>query len=171
MRCRLSLLLSAATAIVSISASSDVTSDAPYSYAGDIPPLAHQLDDSYTFEHYLSHFSKTYTDRDEYDRRSAIFSRNLQTILSHNEGKLSPDGEIIGGGYVMGINQFTDVEQDELPMGYNKLLHPMWSTQLKGGASKVQRRLGEGEGEGEDGSDTYYGTTSYSVSGRMRSSF
>lgn len=119
------------------------------STAASGPPRAHQLDASYTFEQYLAHFDKSYDDPDEYARRSAVFADNLRTILEHNAGRLTPEGDIVGGGYVMGVNRFTDVDQSaELPMGYNKLMHPSWRSQfLLGGASRVERLLGGSETE------------------------
>jgi len=119
-------LLSAATAV---------------SAANGPAPKAHQLDDSYTFEQYLSHFEKSYDDPAEYDHRSAIFAKNMKKILSHNVGKMTAEGDVIEG-YVMGVNMFTDVATDELPMGYNKALHPAWSSQLhRGGAVTSTERL------------------------------
>jgi len=121
-------LLSAATAV---------------SAANGPAPKAHQLDDSYTFEQYLSHFEKSYDDPAEYDHRSAIFAKNMKKILSHNVGKMTADGDVIEG-YVMGVNMFTDVATDELPMGYNKALHPAWSSQLRrgGAVTSTERLLG-----------------------------
>lgn len=111
-------------------------------YDGDAAPRAHQLDESYTFDQYLAHHDKSYDDADEYDRRSQIFARNMKKILRHNEGKITEDGDVIKG-YVMGVNMFTDVEVEELPMGYNKLHHPAWRSQLVGGAVlKTERLLG-----------------------------
>lgn len=91
--------------------------------ASAVPPLAHELDESYSFDQYLLHFDKFYDDPKEYIRRSQIFTRNLNMILNHNNGRLTENGEIIGGGYVMGVNSFTDVDVEELPMGYNKPAH------------------------------------------------
>ncbi len=109
-----------------------------------VPPRAHELNKSYTFERFLAHFKKTYDDPDEYARRSKIFARNLGTILRHNgEKKMTADGEILGGGYVMGVNAFTDVDIEELPTGYNKPVRTAWSSQLVGsGALKMERLLG-----------------------------
>lgn len=104
-------------------------------------PQAHQLDASYTFEQYLAHFDKSYDDPDEYDRRSNTFDRHLKKILRHNVGKMTEAGDVIKG-YVMGVNMFTDVETEELPMGYNKALNPAWSSQFMGGASSTERMLG-----------------------------
>ena len=120
-------------------------------------PQAHQLDDTYSFAQYLSHFDKSYDDPKEYDRRSNIFAKNLQKILRHNVGKMTEAGDVIEG-YVMGVNMFTDVETSELPMGYNKALHPAWRSQLLGGGvSSTERLLGA--------IDT--NTESYSVSVRI----
>jgi len=104
-------------------------------------PRAHQLDASYTFEEYLAHFDKAYDDPDEYGRRSAAFAENLARILRHNAGRMTAAGNVVRG-YVMGVNRFTDAEAAELPMGYDKALHPAWSSQLVGGASSTERLLG-----------------------------
>ena len=88
--------------------------------ASAVPPLAHELDESYSFDQYAVHFDKSYDDPNEYVRRSRIFTRNLRMILDHNNGRLTEEGEIIGGGYVMGVNAFTDIDVEELPLGYNK---------------------------------------------------
>lgn len=108
---------------------------------GPTPPLAHQLDATYAFEHYLAHFSKSYRDPGEYARRSKRFAANLATILAHNEGKMNERGDLISGGYVMGVNEFTDFEMEEMYFGYDKAMHPEWSSQLNdGGVSKTERR-------------------------------
>jgi len=111
------------------------------------PPLAHELDESYTFDEYLTHHGKDYSgDPEEYNRRQRIFEKNLKKILAHNEGKMDESGELVNGGYVMGVNRFTDVDLEELPMGYNKNLHPDWSSQLMMHGEDVlaveRRRLG-----------------------------
>jgi len=134
MICRLRKFL-----LLSVGAVSAAVSGAEY--VGVDAPQAHQLDESYTFEQYLDHFDKSYDDQAEYDTRSQIFVRNIKKIMSHNEGKMTEDGDVIEG-YVMGVNMFTDVDAGELPMGYNKLMHPAWRTQLMAGASKTERMLG-----------------------------
>ena len=103
--------------------------------ASAVHPLAHELDVSYSFDQYLLHFDKSY-DQEEYIRRSQIFIRNLNMILNHNHGRLTEDGEIIGGGYVMGVNAFTDIDVEELPMGYNKHV-------LDGGSATSHLRVGD----------------------------
>lgn len=146
MICRLrNLLLFSAASVAA-------ASSAEHYYDGDTtaPPRAHQLDDTYTFEQYLSHFDKTYDDIEEYERRSHIFAKNLDKILSHNEGKkFTDDGRLVSEGYAMGVNMFTDVVgSSELPMGYNKALHPVWRSQLVGAAvSKTERLLGAADTE------------------------
>jgi len=65
-------------------------------------------------------------------------------ILAHNEGRMDESGEVLHG-YVMGVNRFTDVDLEELPMGYNKKLHPDWSSQFMQGGDVLameRRRLG-----------------------------
>ncbi|KAL3794827.1 hypothetical protein ACHAW5_004349, partial [Stephanodiscus triporus] len=132
-------------AFVLLSAAAAVSTAAYAGEDGSVPPRAHELDKSYTFERYLAHFNKSYDDPDEYARRSRIFARNLNTILSHNgEKKMNEDGDIIGGGFVMGVNAFTDVDAAELPMGYQKFGHAAWSSQRVGaGGLKMERLLGE----------------------------
>ena len=109
------------------------------------PPRAHELDDSYSFEEYIIHHDKEYSDPTEYSRRQQIFDKNLKMILAHNEGRMDESGEVLSG-YVMGVNRFTDVDLEELPMGYNKNLHPAWSSQLMMHGEDVfateRRRLG-----------------------------
>ena len=97
--------------------------------AKSLPPRAHELDESYTFEEYLSHYGKEYSDPVEYSRRKHTFETNLKMILAHNEGRMDESGEVLSG-YVMGVNRFTDADLEELPMGYNKKLHPDWYSQL-----------------------------------------
>ncbi len=113
--------------------------------ASTAPPRAHELDYSYTFEQYLTHFGKSYDKPEEYARRSRIFSKNLNKILAHNSGKMTDNGDILHGGYVMGVNKFTDVEREEMPMGYNKVMHPSWRVQFEVGraVSKIERLLGD----------------------------
>jgi len=131
-RLRNILLLSAAAVSAVVVAENDTAA-----------PQAHQLDNSYTYEQYLTHFNKSYDNTEEHSRRSQTFARNLETILRHNEGRMTDDGDIIDGGYVMGVNRFTDVERGEMPLGYNSLMHPAWRSQLVGGgASKTERLLG-----------------------------
>lgn len=131
-------------AFLLLAASAAVSSGGHASKDATVPPRAHELDKSYTFERYLDHFKKGYDDPNEYARRSRIFERNLNTILHHNgEKKMTKDGNIVGGGYVMGVNAFTDVDIEELPTGYNKLVRTAWSSQLLGdGALKMERLLG-----------------------------
>jgi cathepsin L len=81
-------------------------------------------------------------------------------ILNHNHGRLTEDGEIIGGGYVMGVNAFTDIDVEELPMGYNKHVH-------NGGSATSHLRVGDAVLEIER--RKLGGTQSYSV--RVRSLF
>lgn len=129
-----------------------------------IPPRAHELDASYTFEQYLVHFDKSYDDPEEFDRRSKIFASNLATILAHNDSReFDENGALVGGGWIMGVGAYTDVEVGELPMGYDKLQHPTWRDQLNGGgASRVQRLLADGGDDAGADTDTDTTTESYS---------
>lgn len=130
------ILLVSAAALAAVVSAADSSAHAP--------PGAHELDATYTFDKYLTHFDKKYSDRDEYDRRARTFLTNLNKILVHNKAReITEDGSPKDGGYVMGVNMFTDVENHELPKGYNKLLHPVWRDQLNRAAvSKTERMLG-----------------------------
>ena len=52
---------------------------------------------------------------------------------------MDENGDILPdvGGYVMGVNIFTDYEIDEIPKGYNKRMHPSWRTQFEEGQQSV----------------------------------
>ena len=58
-------------------------------------PRAHELDENYTFDEYLSHHGKDYSDPKEYRRRQQMFEKNLKMILAHNEGKMDELGEVL----------------------------------------------------------------------------
>ena len=146
------ILLLAAAITFSVVADVDVSLQYGGAPAAAAVPRAHELDNSYSFEQYLSHFGKQYDNLDEYARRSRTFSKNLKKILAHNTGKMTENGDILQDGYVMGVNMFTDFEHEELPMGYNKVMHPSWRVQFeeRQTITKIERLLG--------------GTASYSVS-------
>ena len=114
------------------------------------PPRAHELTPAYTYTEYLTHFFKSYPSAEDYKRRSAIFQSNLQRILDHNSGRMDENGNVIKG-YVMGVNQFTDMEDDEVKMGFRRDMHPAWRDQsnekqsgvYKDEVSVTERKLGE----------------------------
>merc|ERR1712002_398724 len=57
------------------------------------------------FGKYQSEFGKQYSSPKEYIQRKAIFEANLKEIEKHNEKK--------GNTYTQGVNQFTDMTQEE----------------------------------------------------------
>jgi len=57
------------------------------------------------FGKYQSEFGKQYTSPKEYVQRKAIFEANLKEIEKHNENRANT--------YTMGVNQFTDMTQNE----------------------------------------------------------
>ena len=59
------------------------------------------------FDKYLKDFGKAYSD-EEYVRRKIIFQENIKIINEHNEKY--DRGET---SFTMGINQFTDMTQEE----------------------------------------------------------
>ena len=112
-------------------------------------PRAHHLNDSYTFSQYLLDFSKSYPPN-EYSRRLQIFQKNLAKILSHNDDITMDNNGRSKGGYVMGVNRFTDMEEHEIGKGFRRDMHPAWLEQLlmkredhAHGAVATERTLGE----------------------------
>ena len=57
------------------------------------------------FGKYQTEFGKQYTSPKEYVQRKAIFEANLKEIEKHNENRANT--------YTMGVNQFTDMTQNE----------------------------------------------------------
>jgi hypothetical protein len=79
---------------------------------------SHQLDSSYTFDEFVSEFSKGYvTGTAEFATRSEIFQSNLAAIIAHNQ---RADSKL--ETYRMGLNQFTDMKTDEMSFGLDRSL-------------------------------------------------
>ena len=57
------------------------------------------------FGKYQTEFGKQYTSPKEHVQRKAIFEANLKEIEKHNENRANT--------YTMGVNQFTDMTQNE----------------------------------------------------------
>eukprot|EP00935_MAST-01C_sp_MAST-1C-sp1_P000299 g299.t1 len=79
------------------------------------PPAWHELD-GYSFEAYARDFHKQYDNAVELARRERIFNRELLKIQHHNAQA--------GISFRMGVNQFTDLEADEMKarLGFDKAL-------------------------------------------------
>jgi len=77
-------------------------------------PRWNELDTSYTFQQYVSDFSKSYSDQNEHTARAALFQEKLQKILSHNA---DPDAS-----WKMGVNHLSDRTPEEYKslLGYKK---------------------------------------------------
>ncbi|EGR34360.1 papain family cysteine protease, putative, partial [Ichthyophthirius multifiliis] len=79
-------------------------------------PKWHELSSEYTFDQYISDYSKNYAKGTrEYDQRKIIFESKLQEILSHNQNTSHT--------YKRGINAFTDMSHQEFKqskLGYSK---------------------------------------------------
>jgi len=84
----------------------------------------------YSFEQYVDEFNKEYSSENEYKHREGIFLQNLAVIMDHNSNRDSSK-------HYMDINHFTDKLDSELPLGYDKSMHPAWSSK---GATSVERR-------------------------------
>jgi cathepsin L len=69
----------------------------------------------YSFEDFVLDHGKFYATEAEYSRRRSIFDDNLSTIQRHNE--------LNEHNYTLGVNQFADMLEEELPMGLDKSLH------------------------------------------------
>jgi cathepsin L len=76
------------------------------------------LDDAITqisFHEFLTQYQKSYPDPLEYQRRQAIFTQNLQTIVEHNQQYRQNKR-----GHYLGVTLWADQEAHELPRGYDK---------------------------------------------------
>ena len=75
---------------------------------------------NYTYDHYLSDTpEKMIGSLAEYHKRQKLFQYNMELIRRHNQNP--------SRGYVLGINEFMDRFDTELPQpGYDKSQHPAW---------------------------------------------
>jgi len=98
----------------------------------------YELDASYTFEAYLEHYGKHYTNSDEYKLRKGIFEANLFKIITHNKDSSKTWKEE--------INHLADWTLEEMQSlyGYDKQL----------GFSRKERAV----------RDTYYANSKLSAS-------
>lgn len=71
-----------------------------------------QEHETFSFENYVQVFGKFYDNPEEYARRRAIFEGNVAKISNHNTNH--------NHSYALGINQFADLLETELPMGLDK---------------------------------------------------
>jgi hypothetical protein len=90
---------------------------------------------SYSFDQFLADHDKEYY-HDEYNRRQEIFLHNLETIINHNAKRTESKSN-----FTMGVNRFTDMLPNEMPLGYDKLSHSAWKA-TKSSSSAVERNLG-----------------------------
>jgi len=89
--------------------------------AHSVSSLEFRANDEYSFEQYVKEFKKEYSSETEYKQREGIFLQNLAVILDHNSNRDSSK-------HYKDINHFTDKLESELPLGYDKSLHPAWSS-------------------------------------------
>ena len=91
---------------------------------------------SYSFDTFLSDYGKSYDDsQQEYDRRYGIFHHNKYTILKHNFLNQQ------NSNYTLGINQFLDMLENELPLGYDKSLHRAYAPEKSEASQLLQLKL------------------------------
>ena len=90
------------------------------------------VNNEYSFETYIQEYGKGYETEEEFIRRKVIFEQNREIIVQH---------EIQGDSYyTMGVNQFSDMFEEEMPLGYDKSFHPAWGSES---TTTSQRRLGQ----------------------------
>lgn len=70
----------------------------------------------YSFESFLKDFGKVYPDPAEYASHETIFYENLASIDRHN-------AQSDQFGYTLGVNQYSDLVNTEIPLGYVKTYH------------------------------------------------
>ena len=87
-------------------------------------PSASELDSSYTYDDYVNDFEKGIIE-EEYEKRREIFDNNLKEILQHNEAYFQKNDD--SPLYYKHVNQFTDLEQHELPLGLDKAKLHGWN--------------------------------------------
>lgn len=98
---------------------------------------------SYTFEQYLEDFEKSHDDDDNHDEnntnnnsRRAVFESNLAKINRHNNNQNQQQQQ---QHYKLGVNAFTDLLEDEVPMGYDKHLAAYLRQQRSGSLMMEQQ--------------------------------
>jgi cathepsin L len=99
-----------------------------------IRPLTTSDVEVYSFESFVEDFSKTYASPDEYEHRRGIFCRNRDIVLTHNRQRQQHQHQL-------GVNEFMDATDDEIPKGYEKASNTR-ATQ----AIATQRRLNDEQG-------------------------
>jgi cathepsin L len=87
----------------------------------DTDSLVLMDEEFYSFEQFLSDFSRYYDNRDEYLERERIFYENLRKIVAHNRNQeVERSRNVSYGHYWMGVSQWADRAADELFRGYDK---------------------------------------------------
>jgi cathepsin L len=71
----------------------------------------------YTFDNFIRQYQKQYESKEEYELRKVIFYRNKDVIIRHNHGRTERHHK---HNYTLGITQFADRLETELPMGLDK---------------------------------------------------
>ena len=62
------------------------------------------------FARYLAKHGKSYSTKEEYERRKEIFARQLKTVTDHNSQN--------GASYLLGMNMFSDLTTEEFTSTY-----------------------------------------------------
>ena len=73
------------------------------------------------FNKFLDKFNKSYDNQDEHERRFGVFADTFKKIVEHNRS---------GSSFKMGINQFSDLTEDEFKNTY--LMKPSWLNGSRG---------------------------------------
>ena len=87
--------------------------------ATSVAAVETKASEDYPFDTYIKEFNKDYATDEEFRLRESIFLKNLATIVRHNN-----DRDPLK--YYMDLNQFTDMSEEELPLGYDKSYHAAW---------------------------------------------
>lgn len=72
----------------------------------------HGQEEPYSFEQYVKDYDKTYRNPQDYAHHEAVFQANMAAMNHHNKNNRR--------GYTLGVNQFTDLLPEHIPMGYVK---------------------------------------------------
>lgn len=97
----------------------------------------HELDKSYSFETYLQHYGKQYSNTREYKMRREIFENNLNNIIAHNKDSSKTWKEE--------INHLADWTEEEFGRikGYNKRMAMKTKSERKRVPHKTINKLSD----------------------------
>ena len=80
---------------------------ASLSFAVVAQSTAFEADEKYMFIEFVARYGKSYSSIDHHEERFSVFRENLKLINEHNAKNI---------GFKMGINKFSDLRFEEMPL-------------------------------------------------------